>query len=203
MSRILRPLTSIENGVMTSRPNRISARAICIFGAPSGWSVEASTNFMDLMYHPKHPNLNRLLVGLSSGLLLITVLTVIAADPAEDQKLHGTWVPIQAELGGRPMPEAVLKKITLKLNDGKYAVSVAGEPDKGNYTLDSATKPKSMVVSGTEGPNTGKSFPAIYEFIDSDTLRICYDLSGKQRPAGFKTMPGTSLYLVTYQRKKE
>jgi uncharacterized protein (TIGR03067 family) len=68
--------------------------------------------------------------------------------------------------------------------------------------VDSTTKPGSMSVTGTEGPNRGKTFPAIYE-LTGDTLRICYDLSGAKRPAEFKTVTGTQLYLVTYHRRKE
>jgi len=67
---------------------------------------------------------------------------------------------------------------------------------------DSATQPKGMSVTGTEGPNSGKTFPAIYE-LKGDTLRICYDLSGAKRPTEFKSVAGTKLYLVTYVRKKE
>ena len=59
-----------------------------------------------------------------------------------------------------------------------------------------------MTITGTEGPNHGKTFPAIYE-IKGDTLRICYDLSGVKRPTEFKSVPGTRLYLVTYSRIKQ
>jgi uncharacterized protein (TIGR03067 family) len=100
------------------------------------------------------------------------------------------------------MTDAALKSISLKLNNGKYEVSVGGAPDKGTYTLDSTSKPKSMTITGTEGPNQGKTFPAIYE-LKGDTLRICYDLSGAKRPSEFKSIAGTRLYLVTYNRKKE
>ena len=58
-----------------------------------------------------------------------------------------------------------------------------------------------MTITGTEGPNQGKTFPAIYE-LKGDTLRICYDLSGAKRPTEFKSIAGTRLYLVTYNRKK-
>ena len=100
------------------------------------------------------------------------------------------------------MIEAILKSISLKLANGRYEVSVAGNPDKGTYTLDSISKPKGMTITGTEGPNQGKTYPAIYE-LKGDTLRICYDLSGAKRPAEFKSIAGTQLYLVTYIRKKE
>jgi hypothetical protein len=36
---------------------------------------------------------------------------------------------------------------------------------------------------------------------DGDTLRVCYDLSGKSRPTEFKTKEGTRLFLVTYKRQ--
>ena len=130
-------------------------------------------------------------------------LSMAAASSPDDAKaIRGSWLPVQAELAGQPLPDAILKTISLKLDDGKYDVMAGGRPDKGTYTLDSATDPKSITVNGTEGPNQGKTFPAIYE-LKGDTLRICYDLSGAKRPAEFKTIAGTKLYLVTYARKKD
>ena len=126
-----------------------------------------------------------------------------AGDPPDDAKaVQGNWSPARAELAGQPVTEAVLKIISLKLDNGKYEVFVGGEPDRGTYTLDSATKPKSMTITGTAGPNSGRTFPAIYE-LKSDTLIICYDLSGAKHPTEFKSIAGTRLYLVTYNRKKE
>ncbi len=137
------------------------------------------------------------------GLTVAASLTAFAADPPDDAKaLQGSWTPTKADLGGQPMTEAVLKSISLKLGNGKYEVSVGGQRDKGTYTLDSTSKPKSMTITGTEGPNHGRIFPAIYE-LKGDTLRICYDLSGAKRPTEFKSIAGTQLYLVTYSRKKE
>ncbi len=130
-------------------------------------------------------------------------LTAFAAVPSEEgHALQGSWTPAKAELAGQPMAEAVLKTISLKLDHGKYEVLVAGRPDKGTYTLHSNSQPKGMTITGTEGPNNGKTFPAIYE-LKGDTLRVCYDLSGAKRPTEFKSIAGTQLYLVTYRRKKD
>jgi uncharacterized protein (TIGR03067 family) len=134
-------------------------------------------------------------------LMTIAAANLLAADPHDNKSLKGDWIPVKAELGGKPMPDAVLKTIGMKLGDGTYDVSVAGEPDKGTYEIDSSAKPKGMVIHGTEGPNKGRAIPAIYER-EGDTLRICYDLSGAKRPAEFKSVEGTKLYLVTYQSKK-
>ena len=130
-------------------------------------------------------------------------LGVLATDQPDDARaVQGNWKPIKAELAGQPIPDAVMKSISLKLEKGKYEVFAGGTPDRGAYAIDAATKPKSMTIFGAEGPNIGRTFPAIYE-LQGDTLRICYDLSGAKRPTEFKSVAGTQLYLVTYQRKNE
>jgi uncharacterized protein (TIGR03067 family) len=131
----------------------------------------------------------------------VVSLTAVAVDSPDAKAIEGSWTPIKAELGGEPMAEAVLKTISLKLADGKYEAMAGGHPDNGTYTLDADSQPKSMIVTGTDGPNKGKVFPCIYE-LEGDTLRICYDLSGTKRPTGFKSLAGTKLYLVTYRRNK-
>jgi uncharacterized protein (TIGR03067 family) len=125
-----------------------------------------------------------------------------AGSPDDSREIQGSWKPVRAELAGQLMTDAVLKNISLKLENGKYEASVADALDKGTYTLDSTSRPKSMTITGTDGPNQGRTFPAIYE-LKGDTLRICYDLSGAKPPTEFKGVAGTKLYLVTYTRQKE
>jgi uncharacterized protein (TIGR03067 family) len=125
-----------------------------------------------------------------------------AGSPDDAKSVEGNWRIVKAELAGQPMADAVIKSISLKLDDGKYEVFVGEHPDRGTYTIDASTRPRSITVTGTEGPNQGKTFPAIYE-LKGATLRICYDLSGAKRPTEFKSVAGTRLYLVTYNRKKE
>ncbi len=127
----------------------------------------------------------------------------LIADPASDlQAVQGHWKPTRAEIAGQPMPDAFVQSVHLNLSNGKYEVLVGEKPDRGTYTIDASSTPKRMTIVGTEGPNVGKTFPAIYD-IKADTLRICYDLSGTKAPGEFKTIPGTRLYLVTYRRSKD
>ena len=136
-------------------------------------------------------------------LAAVASLSAFTAGSFDDAKaVQGSWQPVRAELAGQPMADAVLKIISLKLDNGKYEVFVGSEPDRGTYTLDMKSKPRGMSVTGTDGVNQGKTFPAIYE-LKGDTLRICYDLSGAKRPTEFKSVAGTKLYLVTYARKKQ
>jgi uncharacterized protein (TIGR03067 family) len=122
-------------------------------------------------------------------------------DAKDSDSLKGTWLPTAAELAGKKFPDEVRKTMKLVIEDGKYTVTVGTKADKGTVQLKPSAKPKAMDITGTDGPNKGKTFLAIYE-LDGDTLRICYDLSGKSRPTEFKTRPDTKLYFVTYKREK-
>jgi uncharacterized protein (TIGR03067 family) len=118
----------------------------------------------------------------------------------EDSAVNGTWQATTAELAGEKFPEKVTASIKLTLTDGKYEV-IAESPDRGTVTYDTSAKPKTMDIKGTDGPNKGKTFLAIYELKD-DELTICYDLSGASRPTEFKSLPKTKLFLVTYKKQK-
>jgi uncharacterized protein (TIGR03067 family) len=125
-----------------------------------------------------------------------------AADAKDDaKKMEGTWKPVSAELAGKVFPEEILKSMKLVLSDGKYTVTVGQQTDEGTVKLDTTKKPRVLDIEGTKGPNKGKKIPAIYELTE-DTLRVCYDLTGKTRPTEFKTKADTMLFLVEYKRQK-
>jgi uncharacterized protein (TIGR03067 family) len=135
------------------------------------------------------------------ALVLSFASVVWSGDAKEGDTLQGTWLPSAAELGGQPFPDEVRKTIQLVIKDDKYTVTVGKAVDQGTIKLNPSAKLKEMDITGTDGPNKGKTFLAIYER-DGDTLRICYDLSGKSRPTELKTREGTQLFLVTYKREK-
>ena len=124
-----------------------------------------------------------------------------SGDAKNDGAIEGTWLPSSAELGGKEFPDEVRKTIKLVVKDDKYTVTVGAKIDKGTVKLNPSAKPKTLDITGTDGPNKGKTILAIYEH-KGDTLRICYDLSGKSRPTEFKTKESTQLFLVTYKREK-
>jgi uncharacterized protein (TIGR03067 family) len=134
-------------------------------------------------------------------LVLSFTLAARGGDAKDGDTLQGTWLPSTAEVGGKMLPDEVRKTIKLVVKDDKYTVTVGKAVDRGTLKLNPSAKPKEMDITGTEGPNKGKTILAIYER-DGDTLRICYDLSGKGRPTEFKTKEGTQRFLVTYKREK-
>jgi uncharacterized protein (TIGR03067 family) len=126
-------------------------------------------------------------------------LAARSGDAKNDGAIEGTWLPSSAELGGKEFPDEVRKTIKLVVNDDKYTVTVGAKVDRGTIKLNPSAKPRTLDITGTDGPNKGKTILAIYER-NGDTLRICYDLSGKSHPTEFKTKEGTQLFLVTYKR---
>jgi uncharacterized protein (TIGR03067 family) len=134
--------------------------------------------------------------------LVLSFSSIAWSEDAKDEDaIQGTWLASTAEFAGQKFPDEVRKSIKLVIKDGKYTVTVGNQPDKGTSKLDPSAKPKTMDVTGTDGPNKGKTMLAIYE-LNGDTLRVCYDVSGKNRPTEFKSAADTQLFLVTYKRDK-
>ncbi len=134
-------------------------------------------------------------------LVLSFALAAWSADARDADTIEGTWLPEKAELAGKKFPDQARKSIKLVVKGDKYTVTVGKAVDKGTIKLDPRAKPKTLEITGTEGPNKGKTIKGIYER-KGDTLQICYDLSGKSHPKEFKTREDTKLFLVTYKREK-
>jgi uncharacterized protein (TIGR03067 family) len=139
-----------------------------------------------------------------SGFLALAVVLLLAggarADDAKD--IEGTWIPTTGELGGQPLPAEILRNMKLSIQGDKYAVRAGAETDFGTLKLDPVQKPKAIDITGTDGPNKGKTIPAIYE-LSGDSLRVCYALTGTKRPAEFTSKGDAALLLITYKRVKQ
>ena len=121
--------------------------------------------------------------------------------PDNGASIDGTWRATEAELGGVEFAEDATESIQLVVVAGTYTVTVGDATDKGRIKLDPLMEPKWLEITGTSGPNTGRTIYAIYEK-SGDRMRICYDLSGKARPGEFRTAKGTKLFLVSYEREE-
>jgi uncharacterized protein (TIGR03067 family) len=142
---------------------------------------------------------------MSSFLLTTLVIsTLVATGNLKDdvKELDGAWAPVSANFGGLDFREDLLKTMKLKMKNGEYTVMVGKSTDRGTVKIDAAKSPRHMDIIGTEGPNKGKTFLSIYE-LDKDTLKICYDLAGKERPTEFAVKPQSQQFLVVYKRIKE
>jgi uncharacterized protein (TIGR03067 family) len=133
---------------------------------------------------------------------VVSCLSAAWGNDAKDDALDGTWLPSAAELAGKKFPDEVRKTIKLEVKGDQYIVTVGTTPDRGTCKRNPSANPKALDITGTEGPNKGKTILAIYER-NGDTLRVCYDLSGQSRPSEFKSTEGSQLFLVEYKLQKQ
>ena len=138
--------------------------------------------------------------------LTVAACAMIAAPAFADAKkdltaMAGKWQPTSLEMGGDKKSADELKNMSLTIEGDKYTVAVDDKIDKGTVKLDKKDKLKTMDITGTDGPNKGKTYPCIYE-LEGDSLKVCYALEeGSQRPTEFKA--GKGLLLITYKRVKK
>jgi uncharacterized protein (TIGR03067 family) len=105
-------------------------------------------------------------------------------------------------MAGTALPSPATDAITLTLTGENYVVTVGDKPDKGTCTVDRIVAPNQMTIKGTDGPNAGKTFLAIFDFPDISTMRVCYDLTGTAFPRSFTSTAENHLYSVTYVRQQ-
>jgi uncharacterized protein (TIGR03067 family) len=119
----------------------------------------------------------------------------------QSNKLSGTWVPIQQEMGGTSLPKAAFESQKLIINDSTYTV-IAESIDKGVVKY----RDNKIDIYGKEGVNAGKHFTAIYKYENlpagqaGGLLTICYNLSGNGYPEAFETK-GKPMYLLSIFKK--
>jgi len=132
----------------------------------------------------------------------VTVADLGASGPTKAASvLDGKWQAVEAELAGKKFPPQATRSIQLTLDGDNYLVTTDEGEDRGTARAMPDEKPAALDITGTIGPNKGKTFLAIYK-LDGDTLVVCYDLGGKSRPKEFKTEPKSMLFLVTYRKLK-
>jgi uncharacterized protein (TIGR03067 family) len=118
------------------------------------------------------------------------------------KKFDGAWKAVSAKVNGEEEPAEELKKVHVAIEGGQYTVKLEDTViDKGNFTVDPATKPKQMDVKSVEGQNQGKTLLAIYE-LEGDDLKICLVDSDKDRPADFTADKDSGRILYVYKRAK-
>jgi uncharacterized protein (TIGR03067 family) len=144
----------------------------------------------------------------TSATVLLLGMTMTGLVPSRDAATKagyavpdGKWQAVEAELAGKEFPPEVTRSIQLTIDGEKYLVTTSEGEDRGTVCYLPDAKPSAMDITGTMGPNKGKTFLAIYK-LEGERLIVCYDLGGKARPKEFKTEARTMLFLVTYRKLK-
>src|SRR5580692_6784315 len=113
------------------------------------------------------------------ALLFALVLTASAradekADVEKELKIiQGTWTFESVEAGGKEVPAAEFKGITVTFEGDKYTVRKGDEViQAAKQKLDPSKSPKTLDATVVEGVSKGTVILGIYE-ISGDTLKVC------------------------------
>jgi uncharacterized protein (TIGR03067 family) len=118
----------------------------------------------------------------------------------ELKKFQGTWTFESVEAGGKEVPADGFKGVTITFEGDKYTVKNGDEViQAAKQALDPSRSPKTIDVTVVEGVNKGTVILGIYE-LNGDTLKVCFDPEGKNRPTEFKTAAGSQTTLVVHKR---
>src|SRR5262245_42962768 len=105
----------------------------------------------------------------------------------ELKRFQGAWTIESSVTGGMAIPADQLKEFIVTFEGDKHTLKVGDKVFQvGTQKLDPSKSPKTIDVTLTEGPNKGAVMLGIYE-IDGDTLKACFDPTGKTRPTEFKS----------------
>lgn len=130
----------------------------------------------------------------------ICVSSHAADEKTELKALAGRYEVVKVEVDGKDITES-FKTVTLAIDGDKYIAVVGQTTDKGTLGIDGTKSPKTMDITGTEGPNRGMTYPCIFEMKD-DVFTVCYGLDFKTRPIEMSTTEKSNRMIIVYKRKK-
>ena len=120
-------------------------------------------------------------------------------------KLDGKWVYESQTIGGQELSPARRGEIWVEVKDGSFfRCGTGGLRQELRLTLDPAREPAEFTLA-FKHPATGKvsESKGIYK-LDGDRLTLCYDNSGRTRPAKFESPDGRDeIVLSVLKRAKE
>jgi uncharacterized protein (TIGR03067 family) len=137
---------------------------------------------------------------LSVGVALAVSCSLHADEP---QDFHGIWQYVEWHQAGEKMPPEHFKSAQLIIAPKECRVEAEGKTlSIATYKVGEKNKLRTVELDASHGEFKGKKVLAIFQ-IDGDTMKVCYDLDGKEFPTEFKSTKDNKWVLVTYKREKK
>ena len=145
--------------------------------------------------------------------LWVVVLAAVAADGnslgqerkdaggAVLKQIQGTWKFASQEVDGKSRTKDELAKQTITFEGDKWTVRRDGKViQAGTHKFGPDKKPPQVDAVVTEGEDKGNTMLGIYE-LKADTMKVCFDPKGKERPADFIGKAGRMTAVVEREKK--
>jgi uncharacterized protein (TIGR03067 family) len=137
--------------------------------------------------------------------LVATLVAAAVAFAPEYRKAEGTWQVVGMEMNGIELPAGAFKDLRMVLKGNAVrALSGTDAIAAGRYRI-VAVKGKRVEFNLTlsAGPDQGKTFPAVNEWVAADTIRTCVVQPGDPRPAKLKPAAGDRAAVFVIKRLKK
>ena len=123
-----------------------------------------------------------------------------AAAQASDPALVGDWLLLQINRGGEDIDLDHLEGAVRQIGATAYSIEpMSGTTIRGDYTVDTATDPRSMDEFVANGRFEGGTLKGIYQVV-GDRLTISFGAPGEARPTKLVSEPGTQFTVAVHKR---
>ena len=119
--------------------------------------------------------------------------------PVDRDLLQGSWRLTALETDGSPTPAGALTGASIAITGQTFRSTGMGETYEGRFELDETSRPRTIDLIFTSGPQAGTRNLGIYT-LKGHTWTICIATRGTTRPSAFATAPGSGLALETLRR---
>jgi uncharacterized protein (TIGR03067 family) len=116
------------------------------------------------------------------------------------ERLQGTWTFESYEENGKALPAAALKEKRIFFGANQFIIKRRDELLQiGSLKLNPIDGHRDFDATVIAGPQKGKTMLGIYS-LKGDTLKVCINPDGSDRPKEFKTTADSGLFLAVYKR---
>jgi uncharacterized protein (TIGR03067 family) len=113
--------------------------------------------------------------------------------------LEGTWGVARLEIDARAVPPEAMSASRLLIDGDRFRTESPEAIYEGVFNIDVEAEPHRIDIEFIAGPEAGNWNYGIFA-LDSDRLDLCLDMTGKGRPAEFRTTPGSGHALESLRR---
>ena len=138
---------------------------------------------------------------------VLLLATAGAADPPKEvvdelRRLQGTWTVESWEEGGKALAGEDLKNRGVFFGANVFIFRKDGKVHQAGATqLDPAKSPKTVNFSVKEGEGKDGVMLGVYS-LEGDTLKVCFDPQGQNRPENFSPEAKSGFTLVTLKKPR-
>jgi uncharacterized protein (TIGR03067 family) len=145
----------------------------------------------------------KLWVLVAAGLLLAADAPRDEAAKKDLERMQGDWAADSYVQDGVEVPRDDAQSLFRTVKGNGYTVFRFNKAiGKGTFTLDATKRPRAIDARPAAGKGEAPPILGIYE-LDGDTLKLCFAMPGKERPAAFTSRPGSGHVLTVWRREKK